>query len=53
MKYNPESKEQVITLTDGRELYKTHNGFRIFLKDKNGKVIPISQNYYSKIKRSL
>lgn len=51
MKYNPETREQIIELKDGRTIYKTHNGFRAFVEDRNGKSLPITMFYYNKVKR--
>jgi hypothetical protein len=50
-KYNPETKEQVIKLKDGREIYKTHNGFIAWLKTKNGETSQVSHDYYNKCKK--
>ena len=44
-KYNPSTREQIIQLSDGRQLFKTHNGFKCFLEDK-GVVTPVTQEYY-------
>ena len=48
--YNPNTREQIQPLKDGRTLFKTHNGFRCFVEDKKGKVTPITNEYYSKTK---
>ena len=48
MKYNPETKEQIVNLKDGRTIFKTHNGFRCFVTDKKGVTTRVSQNYYTK-----
>ena len=50
--YDPNTKEQIIKLKDGRTIYKTHNGFKCWLEDKNYKKLPITQEYYLKVKRS-
>jgi len=52
MEYNPETPEQVIKLSNGREIFKTHNGFKCYLKDKHQKVTAVAQEYYTKLKRS-
>lgn len=49
-KYDPNTKEQIVKLKDGRTIYKTHNGFRCFIEDKKGKVVPITDEYYKKVK---
>jgi hypothetical protein len=49
--YNPESREQVLTLKDGRTIFKTHNGFRAFVENKKGVVSPVTQEYYLKAHR--
>ena len=48
--YDPNTKEQIHTLKDGRVLFKTHNGFRCFVEDKKGEVTPVTNEYYSKAK---
>jgi hypothetical protein len=50
VKYNPETREQIIKLKDGRTIFKTHNGFRCFMESKKGLVIPIEDEYYKKAK---
>lgn len=52
MKYNPELKEQVVTLKDGRSIHKTHNGFRCFVTSKKGETTPVTDEYYAKAKRA-
>jgi len=51
MKYNPSTREQIKELKDGRTIYKTHNGFRAFMVDQKGKVLPITQEYYHRLLR--
>lgn len=46
-----EGIEQVIQLKDGREIYKTHNGFKSFVKSKKGAVTEVSDEYYTQAKR--
>ncbi len=48
--YNPETKEQIIELKDGRTIFKTHNGFKSFVKDKKGITTPVTPEYYLKAK---
>ena len=52
MEYNPKSKEQIIELKDGRTIFKTHNGFKSFMKNQKGIIIPITEKYYLKVKRN-
>jgi len=47
-KYDPNTREQIIQLSDGRQLFKTHNGFKCFLETSDG-VIPVTQEYYTNI----
>ena len=47
--YNPETREQIINLKDGRTIFKTHNGFKCWLDDSK-EVISITQTYYIKVK---
>ena len=49
MKFNPETPEQVLELKDGRTLFKTHNGFKAFVKKKD-EVTAITHAYYNKSK---
>jgi len=51
LNYNPENREQIHNLKDGRTVFKTHNGFKCFLEDKKGKVIPVTEAYYAKAAR--
>jgi hypothetical protein len=52
-KYNPETREQVMNLKDGRTIFKTHNGFRNFVISKSGKsTTKVTEEYYSKAKRT-
>ena len=48
MKYNPETKEQIFLLKDGRTIFKTHNGFKCFVESKKGVVESITSEYFSK-----
>ena len=48
--YNPETREQIVNLKDGRTLFKTHNGFKCFVEDKKKKVTPVTDAYYLKSK---
>ena len=43
-------KEQILVLKDGRTLFKTHNGFKSFLQEKNGNVVEVTEEYYQKSK---
>ena len=52
-KYDPETIEQKITLKDGRVFHKTHNGFRAFVTSKKGKLSPITQDYYKRVKFNI
>jgi hypothetical protein len=45
-----EGVEQLKNLKDGRTIWKTHNGFKFWLKDKKGKVTEVTQEYYNKAK---
>jgi hypothetical protein len=51
-KYDPNTREQIFELKGNRTVFKTHNGFKCHLQDKNDVVTPISQEYYTKVKRS-
>jgi hypothetical protein len=42
--------EQVKELKDGRLIWKTHNGFKFWLKDKKGKITEVTEEYYNKAK---
>jgi hypothetical protein len=35
-------------LKDGRELYRTHNGFRHFVVSKKGIATQVTEKYYNK-----
>jgi len=50
-KYDPSTREQIFELKGNRTVFKTHNGFKCHLEDKNGDVTSISQEYYTKVKR--
>lgn len=52
MEYNPNSREQVVKLKDGRTLFKTHNGFKRFVEDKKGVVTQVTHEYYNTCKRN-
>jgi len=61
MEYNPETKEQIVNLKNGKQIYKTHNGFRSFVVEKDktvrgklvkGKVTQVSEEYYLKAKKT-
>lgn len=49
-KYNPNTKEQIMKLKDGRTIYKTHNGFKSWLVDQKGATHSITNEYYSQVK---
>lgn len=49
-KYVPQTIEQELTLKDGRVIFKTHNGFRSFMRT-GFDTIAISDTYYNKVKR--
>jgi len=51
MIYNPETKEQVVELKDGRSIHKTHNGFRCYVTSKKGETTKVTEEYYAKAKR--
>ena len=40
--YDPDTREQIIPLKDGRTIFKTHNGFKAFCQDKKGNVYVVS-----------
>lgn len=46
-----EQIEQQVTLKDGREIYKTHNGFKSFVKNKKGEVTEVTGEYYKEALR--
>lgn len=50
--YNPNTREQVIELKDGRTLFKTHNGFKSFVEDKKGNITPVTSRYYLTSKKN-
>lgn len=50
-KYNPETREQIIKLKDGRTIFRTHNGFKSFVESEKGEITPITDAYYLKAKR--
>lgn len=50
--YEPNTREQIIELKDGRTIFKNHNGFKCWLEDKKGVVTPVTQEYYSKAKHN-
>lgn len=43
--------EQIKELKDGRTIWKTHNGFKCWLRDKKGKVTEVTQEYYNNAKK--
>lgn len=51
LKKDNNKKEQELELKDGRTIFKTHNGFRSFVKDSKGKATQISDAYYLKAKK--
>lgn len=50
--HNPNDKEQILVLKDGRTIYKTHNGFKSFVESKKGEVIEVTDKYYDQAKRN-
>lgn len=51
MKHNPNKKESIFKLKDGRTIYKTHNGFKYWLDaGKGSKHIEVTESYYKTIK---
>jgi hypothetical protein len=46
-------QEQVIHLKDGRTIFKTHNGFKSFVKDNKGTIVEITDTYYNKAKITI
>lgn len=42
--------ESVVKLKDGRELYKTHNGFKHFVVSKKGVHAEVTEAYWNKCK---
>ena len=48
-KYVPQTIEQELTLKDGRVVFKTHNGFRAFMRT-GFDTIAITHEYYNKVK---
>lgn len=43
--------EQEVLLKDGRTIFKTHNGFKSFVKTVKGEVTEVSETYYQACKR--
>lgn len=41
-----DEKEQFIELKDGRTLFKTHNGFKFWVRDKNGNETVVTEAYF-------
>ena len=39
-------EEQIVLLKDGRTIFKTHNGFKSFVKDAKGVVTEVTSDYY-------
>lgn len=52
MGYDPNTHEQILELKDGRTIFKTHNGFKSFVKNKKGIVLPITDEYYKQVKHN-
>ena len=50
--YDPTTEEQTILLKDKREIFKTHNGFRYWLREENGTIMPINEDYYNTVKKN-
>ena len=50
MKYGTAQKEQHLKLKDGREIWKTHNGFKSFVKSQKGVVSEVTADYYKSVK---
>jgi len=38
--------EQEVLLKDGRTIFKTHNGFKSFVKSKQGSITEVTDAYY-------
>jgi hypothetical protein len=51
MAHDPNKRQQELELKDGRKLFRTHNGFKSFLEEKDGTIIPVSTEYYIKCKK--
>lgn len=51
-KYNNSKVEQEMELKDGRKLFRTHNGFKSYVEDKNGKVTEVTSEYFIKSKKN-
>lgn len=52
MQYNPETRESIIKLKDGRTLYKTHNGFKYWVESKKGESTEVTEKYFRTIKHN-
>lgn len=44
--------EHTIELKDGRKLHQKDNGFTKLLEDQKGNVIPVSDEYYNRVKKN-
>lgn len=49
--YNPETREQIIELKDGRTIFKTHNGFKCWVEYKD-EVVAVTPQYYTTTSQS-
>ena len=45
--------EQEVLLKDGRTIYKTHNGFKSFVKTSKGEVTEVDSSYYKQALRNV
>jgi len=50
--YDPNTREQIIKLKDGRTAFKTHNGFRYYIEDVKGVVTQVTEEYFLKAIRN-
>lgn len=53
MKYNPNTRESMFTLKDGRTLFKTHNGFKYWVECDSAKgsvIAEVNAEYYKTVK---
>ena len=60
LKYNKQKNNSVkssdlrnLILKDGRRVFTTHNNFRYWLEDKNGKVISITEEYFKTASKNV
>ena len=51
-KYNPNTREQIFKLKDGRTIFKTHNGFEYWVEDQKGVVHSVTEKYYAQVKKN-